>query len=1659
MGLVIMAYAGDALKEYSLPAMNDMDYTITLEKTLYRTQKDINLKLENINGQWKIVNTSQYIVYNYSNEKYDGGILQDGQAFLLKTDMSERLSLLVAQTDGTFKIMHKYPIDNYSQIRIGSDKNCEIKYVFQSYISKNHAIMQRSGNDWFISDYSSNGTFMDGIKIGVNRQLNLGDCISIYGLKIVFLGNIIAVGESTYIQSQLSCSIPEYRQTSELNNKKIRDRQKVYYKRSPRQMEKLYDTPVSIDTPPNEKHVKKKPMFLTIGPSFTMVIPMLLGTLFAMLGTQNRSGAYMFTGIITAMGSAVFGVFWALNNLKYTRIEEEEEEKHRYNAYGQYLIQIANFLKEKYEYNVNVLNDMYLPADYCCTYDENNNNLWNRNLSHDDFLAVRLGIGNMPFQVPIEVPEQKFMLISDELMQKPAELKQSYETLYSVPICIDLKKYGMVGIVGGAGMEGARQVVLDMVAQLAVNNCYTDVKLVFLYDETMQPQFWQFARWLPHVWSEDKKCRFVAANKQDLSDVSFELSKVLRDREESENASGSDEPVMPHYIIFVENIELLEGELLLKYLMNPKPEYGITTVLMAENYNNLPNMCEEIIDNSAGYSGMYNVTESRDKMCMIQFDEVSVKQVEGLARRLSGIEVNESVNGGEIPNSLDFFEMYGISSIEELNVIERWTKNRTYDSMKALIGKKGGNSDCYLDIHEKYHGPHGLVAGTTGSGKSETLQTYMLSLAVNFSPYDIGFFIIDFKGGGMANLFSNLPHMVGQISNLSGNQVRRAMISIKSENKRRQRIFSEHSVNNINLYTRLYKNHEAKEPIPHLFIIIDEFAELKREEPEFMKELISVAQVGRSLGVHLILATQKPSGTVDDNIWSNTKFRLCLRVQDRQDSNDMLHKPDAAYITQAGRGYLQVGNDEIYELFQSGYSGAVYDPDMTASKTAVATMITLTGKAAIVGNRTKKKKKDEQKYNWYKLLIEVIMDNQSEMQMSIEDICNDEQNLKLLCNNVISNLQFIGEDYEASQGNIAKLKTFIDVMKDMPQDIKVSQDKSRMAEYILQNTASKRLPERKEKTQLDAVVEYLSQLAQKNGYHQDIALWLPVLPQFLYLNELSDYKDNAFDGNIWRVKEDKWTLQVPVGLYDDPENQAQNPLIIDMAESGHLAVCGTVASGKSTFLQTFVYSLMSMYSPAHIQFYMLDFSSHMLTSFENAPHTGGVVYDSEEDKLKKFINLLERMMNERKELFKGGNYSQYVRAYGIKLPAIVIVIDNYANFNEKTAGAYESTILRLAKEGISYGIFMAVSSGGFGMNELPTKIADNIKNVITLDMGDKFKYADVLRNTRISVLPESGVRGRGLVNIGGNILEYQTALALKATDDYERLEKLKKEVDIWDQKWDGIRARKIPQIPEKPVLSEFVKLDDYKQMQHEMKLAVGYRMEDASVYGVDLRRTYCYLISGKNHTGKTNMLKVLIHAAALKEGSRVVVIENNSTELENYVSNNNAQYISDEKDIFEFFKETVDIFRQRNQKKQQCIKDGMEDDEIFNVMQTETPYFIFIADIIAFIDEVYHPKNPNLHMEGYLENITEKGFLHNFYFFGCINFDNASKLFGLKMYSNMMSYKTGIHFGGYVNSQKLFQFTNIPFSQANKPMKTGLGLIPGEDDISQSQQVVIPLAK
>lgn len=243
-----------------------------------------------------------------------------------------------------------------------------------------------------------------------------------------------------------------------------------------------------------------------------------------------------------------------------------------------------------------------------------------------------------------------------------------------------------------------------------------------------------------------------------------------------------------------------------------------------------------------------------------------------VVNRLANIPISYVDEESSLPTSMSFLEMYNVARLEQLNIRNRWKTNDPITSLSVPIGVHTSGDLFTLDLHEKYHGPHGLIAGSTGSGKSEFIVTYLLSMAVNFHPDEVQFVLIDYKGGGLAMAFDNhetgkrIPHVVGTITNLDTAEMNRTLVSINSELKRRQRMFNDaksvtgESTIDIYKYQRYYRDGVLEKPISHLFIVSDEFAELKSQQPEFMNELISTARIGRSLGVHLILASPKPSG-------------------------------------------------------------------------------------------------------------------------------------------------------------------------------------------------------------------------------------------------------------------------------------------------------------------------------------------------------------------------------------------------------------------------------------------------------------------------------------------------------------------------------------------------------------------------------------------------------------------------------------------------------------------------------------------------------------------------------------------------------------------------------------------------------------------------------
>ncbi len=687
------------------------------------------------------------------------------------------------------------------------------------------------------------------------------------------------------------------------------------YKRSPRVIYQEKSEKVEIKVPPAKRSMSKGSLAQLIIPSLCM-----LAFTIAM-GIFMKRGAYVYM----SAGMTVITLIFSVQKYVSERKETKAENKKRIEVYETYLLNVhkkIRRLRQEERITLDYQNPDISKLESMLT--GYSSRIYERTALDDDFLQLNLGYRTGASKIEVSFADKELSVEKDELTETARNLPKEYEKISRIPVTIDLKK-AHLGLVGSK--ENIHEQIKLLLVQLTFFQSYHDLQIVFVHGESYAEEF-SYVKWYPHLRIKSINAVAEISNEQIRDQILGSIQQMLKDRKSKQEEEKQETVFLPHFLFIIDEPKMVLNHAIMEYLQSRKMDMGFSIIYTTDQKESLPENVKSICLLQNSTDGLLLMENGVRKNESFHLQSSKGIHLEDMARALGALQHEQGISS-KIPESITFFDMYGIEHPEELNIRKRWEKNQSHKSLAVPLGLRAEDDIVELNLHEKAHGPHGLVAGTTGSGKSEIVQSYILSLAVNFHPHEVGFLLIDYKGGGMANLFKNLPHLLGTITNLDKAESMRAMASIKSELSRRQRIFSECDVNHINGYNKLFKLGKVEEPLPHLFMISDEFAELKKEQPEFMAELISTARIGRSLGIHLILATQKPSGVVDDQIWTNSKFRLCLKVQNAGDSKEMLKTPDAANITQAGRAYLQVGNNEIYELFQSAWSGAAYDADDT----------------------------------------------------------------------------------------------------------------------------------------------------------------------------------------------------------------------------------------------------------------------------------------------------------------------------------------------------------------------------------------------------------------------------------------------------------------------------------------------------------------------------------------------------------------------------------------------------------------------------------------------------------------------------------------------------------------------------------------------------------
>ena len=896
--------------------------------------EDFELVLQKKSNEWNITCSDNVFIDAGDVRKLITKKLSHGDSFAIKYQKSE---------NEVFKIDFVYDFDNenkdYSRviditskdkITIGNSSNCNI-CINSEYVRNDFVELNKPNEDLILAIKSTTcGVYHNG-NLAVNGEvIKNGDFFSIANFSfyykngaIITCKNVI-VSSLSYTDLSINSNYPKFNRNTRLKTQL--DKKDI----------EILDPPKKPSKPQGNIIMQLLPALFMI--ALTVVVRGFMG------GGSNSSF------IIFSVCSMSIGIVTSIVSMITERKKYKTESIERVEKYNEYInnkrLNIENYRNDE----LRKLNDIYIDNEKEIENVHSfSGNLFDKTENDKDFLQIYLGTGLVEAEKRIAYKKQEKLEADDELSGLPQLLSNEYRNINNAPIHLDVKNDGVIGIVGSNEQlyDFSKNIVID----ICTRHYYTDVELFFLIPENEEKQYAEWLRFFPHL-NTHKEFRNIVYNNESKNIIFEYLFVELERRSKSKKNEN-----LSHIVVNVLCNWEIKTHPLSKYIPFAN-ELNVTFIFFENSKYELPLNCTELVYLNNDNSILIN-SDEKDTKHEFSYKVVDDKIITTVSKLLAPIYCEEISLENSLTKNITLFELLNIISPEDINLESRWNNSEIYKTMAAPIGVKTKDAIVYLDLHEKHHGPHGLVAGTTGSGKSEVLQTYILSMATLFHPYEVGFVIIDFKGGGMVNQFKNLPHLIGAITNIDGREINRSLMSIKAELQKRQKLFAENNVNNINNYIKLYKQGKITTPIPHLILVVDEFAELKAEQPEFMKELISAARIGRSLGVHLILATQKPAGQVNDQIWSNSKFKLCLKVQTKEDSNEVLKSPLAAEIKEPGRAYLQVGNNEIFELFQSAYSGSPANAEYTnKSKGFNICEYYLGGKRKVIYQQKNKKSDD-----------------------------------------------------------------------------------------------------------------------------------------------------------------------------------------------------------------------------------------------------------------------------------------------------------------------------------------------------------------------------------------------------------------------------------------------------------------------------------------------------------------------------------------------------------------------------------------------------------------------------------------------------------------------------------------------------------------------------
>ncbi|MFZ4657928.1 MAG: FtsK/SpoIIIE domain-containing protein [Caldilineaceae bacterium] len=936
-------------------------------------------------------------------------------------------------------------------------------------------------------------------------------------------------------------------------------------------------------------------------------------------------------------------------------------------------------------------------------------------------------VDNIPVIISLRPPREKQGVVEDEGSATAQDETQRTPFTHALGIAGD--------------QASAYQFAHALLAHFAVFHQPADAQLYILAAKSNE---WAWTEDLPHCQGDalgQRRCFLdklteatpkAGAKKNEsnpLDQFLEDLRRTLANRkirlQDREGKEATDDPTQPFLLVVVDLLDRsllagktaaaqpnpaldkfkdLEADAAISILLAEGARLGAAVIFLTPDRSKVPDRCTAVIEVQETAPATNSKVTTQLERIHFRYTEVGVnsfryvgvadylRQADAtvLAQRLGRMEVRQGF-GANVPGSVPFLNLMGYRSLEDLvkDADDQWQRSLTAQEagwLRVKIGLMSGNKPRQLIFAAKHDGVHGMVAGSTGSGKSELLISLIMGLAVNYAPSVLNFVLIDYKGGGAFKELYDLPHVVDLVTNIQRDGVTRMFTAINAEMQRRQALNAATGTKDIVEY-REKNYHVTNEPYPFLFIIIDEFAEMIADRPEYKAQLESITRVGRAQGVSLLLAAQRPSG-VTDQMRSNIKYRICLRVETPGESREMLRREDAAYLPGniPGRGYMQVGNDEI-ELIQVAYTGDKYiDPNRPVAPPPAPV---LWPKRTPVAEQVV----DEEPPALYKAIVDRLKD-------------------------------------------LAKAQGFDQMRAPWPDPLPLDLALTTPL-FVAPGTEQKALTSPR----------YLRLEDQKL-----ITYGQPVAEDELTLNPALNRWLTGENGWLAQPDWESYALRAVVGLVDDPLASRQHPLLIDLplghlalfGSSGwgkttfvRSLIISLAAGHSPDHFHAYVLDLGGRNLKA------LENLPHV---------GAVIIPDDEgyQERVEQLLRQLEEIVEERKTILAGVDLPdlyKYNQVYPSQaLPAIVVAIDNFVEFKETFSGRDDEVetpmtkLVELARQAKSYGIHFVVTVGRLA--ELPYQLFSLFTERLSLKIADPGDYRTIVGS---SVEDFTGLPGRGYV--------------------------------------------------------------------------------------------------------------------------------------------------------------------------------------------------------------------------------------------------------------------------------------------------------------------------